>query len=141
MSVHNKKSIPSTITLLDRGCEFDGKLSFEGIVRIDGIFHGEIFSQDHLIIGEGAVVEANIQVGEIEISGSFKGNITAKERVTIHSTGRVQAKLLTHDFEVHKGALFDGSVEMSSVRTSSVPRTEELNILSFGSKGTSQAVS
>jgi cytoskeletal protein CcmA (bactofilin family) len=135
MSVLNKKAT-STITLLDKGCEFDGKLSFEGVVRIDGVFHGEIFSQDHLIIGEGAVVDANIQVGELEIGGSFTGNINAGQRVTIHSTGRVRGKLITAEFEVHKGATFDGVVEMSAVPT--VP-LNDVSIVSFNSKAGIQA--
>lgn len=130
MSVLHKRPPASTITLLDKGCEFDGKLSFEGVVRIDGTFRGEIFSQDHLIIGEGATVEATIQVGELEVGGHFKGNIVAKERVTIHSTGRVKAQISTVEFEVHKGAIFDGNVEMSSL----VPKEEEITIVPFASK-------
>jgi cytoskeletal protein CcmA (bactofilin family) len=133
MSVLSKKPTASTITLLDKGCEFDGKLSFEGMVRIDGTFHGEIFSHDHLIIGEGAVVEANIQVGEVEIGGNFKGNITAKGRVTIHSTGKVKASLVTNEFEVHRGAVFDGSVEMGASQKQTA-KVDDISILPFASK-------
>ncbi len=132
MSVLTKRSHTSTITLLDKGCEFDGKLSFEGVVRIDGVFRGEIFSHDHLIIGDGAIVEANIQVGELEIGGSFKGNIIANERVIIHSTGKVQAKISAGEFEVHKGALFDGTVEMSSVK--STTSKDDIAIVPFAAK-------
>lgn len=113
-----KKSQPATITLLDKGCEFNGKLSFEGVVRIDGVFQGEIFSQDHLIIGEGAVVEANIQVGVLEVSGTFKGDIFAKERLIVHTPGRVQGNLKTRELEVHRGAILDAQIDMASVRES-----------------------
>src|SRR3954449_12790804 len=47
-------------TLLGRGSEFEGKLSFEATVRIDGKLTGEIFSDDVLIVGEGAEVKAEI---------------------------------------------------------------------------------
>ncbi len=107
---------PATITLLDKGCEFNGKLSFEGVVRIDGVFQGEIYSQDHLIIGDGAVVEGNIQIGHVEISGSFKGNIVARERTTVHPTGRIQGSIQTREIEVQAGGVVDGSIEMSSLR-------------------------
>jgi len=79
-----------TITLLDKGCEFQGKLSFEGVVRIDGVFHGEIFSHDHLIIGEGARVDASIQVGTLEVGGEFKGKILARDQLIVHSTGKIE---------------------------------------------------
>lgn len=116
MSTPTKRTLPATITLLDKGCEFNGKLSFEGIVRIDGTFQGEIYSQDHLIIGEGAHVEANIQVGELEVSGNFKGNILAREKTTVHASGRVKGDVKTKKIEVHNGALIDGTLEMSQMR-------------------------
>ena len=49
-------------TLLGRGATFEGKLTFEGTVRIDGRFKGEVFSEDVLVIGDGAHVEATIDV-------------------------------------------------------------------------------
>ena len=112
----NRRSNLSTLTLLDRGCEFTGKLSFEGVVRIDGVFQGEIFSHDHLIVGEGAVVEANIEIGELEIGGSFKGQILARDKVIVHSTGRIQGQIQTKEIEVRPGGVIDGSIEMTPLR-------------------------
>jgi len=117
MSLVGKRSAASTITLLDKGCEFDGKLSFEGVVRIDGTFRGEIFSHDHLIIGEGATVDATIHVGILEVGGSLKGTIVAKERVTIHSTGHLEGKVEAKELEVHRGGRFDGSMSMAHLKT------------------------
>ena len=65
-------------TLLGRGATFEGKLTFEGTVRIDGRFKGEVFTDDTLVIGEGAVVEAQLDVGEVIVQGTVIGNITAK---------------------------------------------------------------
>jgi cytoskeletal protein CcmA (bactofilin family) len=119
----NKRTLPTTITLLDKGCEFNGKLSFEGVVRIDGVFQGEIFSQDHLIIGEGASVEANVQVGELEIGGNFKGNIVAREKLIVHPSGRIQGHIQTRELEVHRGGLVDGQIEMNNLRdTVEIPK-------------------
>ena len=47
-------------TLLGKGSEFDGKLSFEGQVRIDGKYTGQITTKDVLVIGESAKVNAEI---------------------------------------------------------------------------------
>ena len=51
--------------ILDQGTEFEGKLTFEGTVRIDGSFKGEIFSDATLIIGESGKVEADIRVRNV----------------------------------------------------------------------------
>ena len=50
-------------TLLGKGSEFDGKLSFEGQVRIDGKYTGQIHTKDVLVIGESAKVNAEISAG------------------------------------------------------------------------------
>ncbi|HET6581847.1 MAG TPA: polymer-forming cytoskeletal protein, partial [Nannocystaceae bacterium] len=43
---------PEITTILGKGSAFDGKLTFEGAVRIDGEFSGEIRTQGTLIVGE-----------------------------------------------------------------------------------------
>ena len=64
-------SLPATeiTALLGRGTHFEGKLHFEGRVRIDGSFRGQIMSSDILIIGDGAEVEAEIDVATVIIKG------------------------------------------------------------------------
>jgi len=80
------------------------------------VFQGEVFSHDHLIIGEGAVVEANVEIGEMEIGGSFKGQILARDKVIVHSTGRIQGQIQTKEIEVRPGGVIDGSIEMTPLR-------------------------
>ncbi|MGE3460137.1 MAG: polymer-forming cytoskeletal protein, partial [Kofleriaceae bacterium] len=82
-------------TLLGRGASFEGKLTFDGTVRIDGRFKGEVFSDDTLVIGEGAQVEAEIDIGEVIIQGTVIGNVKAKRSIEIHAPGRVKGDLHT----------------------------------------------
>jgi cytoskeletal protein CcmA (bactofilin family) len=95
-------------TLLGRGSEFEGKLTFEGTVRIDGKLKGEVFSEDVLIIGEGALVEAQIDIGEIIIQGNVIGNIRASRGIEIHAPGRVKGDLTTPSLQIDKGVVFEG---------------------------------
>src|SRR5262252_10609661 len=99
-------------TLLGRGSEFEGKLSFEGTVRVDGKLSGEIFSDDVLIIGEGAEVNAEINVGAIIIEGTVHGNIHAKRSVEIHTPGRVRGNIATPSLYIETGVVFDGQCQM-----------------------------
>ena len=104
-----RKSVVGEInTLLGRGSEFEGKLTFEGTVRIDGKLKGEVFSDDVLVIGEGALVEAEIDIGEIIIQGTVVGNIRAKRGIEIHAPGRVKGDLTTPSLQVDKGVIFEG---------------------------------
>jgi Integral membrane protein CcmA involved in cell shape determination len=95
-------------TLLGRGATFEGKLTFEGTVRIDGRFKGEVFTDDVLVIGEGAIVEASLDVGEVIIQGTVIGNITAKRSIEIHAPGRVKGDLTTPTLQIDKGVVFEG---------------------------------
>lgn len=101
-------------TLLGKGSEFEGKLSFEGTVRVDGKLTGEIFTDDVLIVGEGAEVNAEVTVGAIVIQGIVRGNITAKRSVEIHSPGRVKGNINTPSLFIEKGVFFDGQCQMDS---------------------------
>jgi cytoskeletal protein CcmA (bactofilin family) len=101
-------------TLLGQGSEFSGKLTFEGAVRIDGKFAGEIFSEGTLVVGAGAEIQADIEVRRILIQGRVNGNVTAAEEIEIHAPARVEGKLICPQLYIEKGVLFDGSCEMSS---------------------------
>jgi cytoskeletal protein CcmA (bactofilin family) len=95
-------------TLLGRGATFEGKLTFEGTVRIDGRFKGEVFSDDVLVIGEGAIVEAEIDIGEIIIMGTVVGNIKAKRGIEVHAPGRIKGDIHTPNLQIDKGVIFEG---------------------------------
>jgi cytoskeletal protein CcmA (bactofilin family) len=95
-------------TLLGRGATFEGKLTFDGTVRIDGRFKGEVFSEDTLVIGEGAIVEAEIEIGEVIIQGTVVGNIKATRSIEIHAPGRVKGDLTTPTLQIDKGVVFEG---------------------------------
>src|SRR5262245_7506814 len=102
-------------TLLGRGSTFEGKLTFEGTVSIDGKLSGEIFSDDVLIVGEGAELHAEIDVGDIIIKGLVVGNIRAKRSVEVHAPGRVRGDITTPSLQIDKGVTFEGRCYMEGV--------------------------
>lgn len=108
-----KKPKEDMKAFLGKGAEFVGKMIFNGRVRIDGDFQGEIFGQGSVDIGEGAVVKANIVVHRVYIGGEVQGSIEVKEKVAIHATGRLFGDVRTPVFVIEEGALFDGRSHMS----------------------------
>ena len=102
--------------ILDRGTQYEGKLTFEGTVLVNGQFSGEIFTKDHLIVGEHGQVSADIQTGSIQISGEVTGSIKATTKVEILSTGRFRGELNVPPqcLHVEPGALLDGTVRMEN---------------------------
>lgn len=99
---------------LGKGTDFNGKLAFEGTVRLDGKFSGEIFSPGILIIGESAIIKADIHVNTLILSGEMTGNIDAKSRVEIHAPGKVYGNIASPVLVIDEGVVFEGSCTMKS---------------------------
>jgi len=99
---------------LDRGINLNGELHFSSMLRIDGNFTGSILSEDRLVIGEHAVVRADITVGEIEVAGEVVGNIDAKKRAEILASGRVHGDIRTPMLSISPGSTLNGRVCMPS---------------------------
>ncbi len=103
--------------LLEKGCEFEGKLTFEGTVRINGKFIGEIFSEGTIIIGEGAIIEGKIDVGSVIVHGEIKGTIKAKDRIEMHTPAIVRGDIIAQTLVIDEGVIFEGSCSMGKNAT------------------------
>ncbi len=103
--------------LLEKGCEFEGKLTFEGTVRINGKFTGEIFSEGTLIVGEGASVDGKVDVGNVIIHGEVKGAITAHDRIEMHMPAVVDGDIKAQTLVIDEGVIFEGSCSMGKKGT------------------------
>ena len=124
-ALQRAEAVGEISTLLGRGSEFEGKLTFEGTVRIDGKLSGEIFSDDVLVVGEGAEVHAQIDVGEIIVQGTIVGNIKAKKSVEIHAPGRVRGDITTPSLQIDKGVIFEGRCYMDGIVEGLKPKKQD----------------
>ena len=100
---------------LGKGCSFDGKLTFDGTVRIDGRFIGEIFSDDTLEVGPDAEIKAEVKVGTVIVSGKVVGNIHAKDRADMRVGADVVGNIHAPVVTMQEGAIIDGSLKMTRV--------------------------
>ncbi len=106
----NKEEINA---LLGWGTEFEGKLTFEGAVRVDGKFTGEVQSNGMLIIGEKAVVRAEIQAGIVLVHGETHGKISAKSRIEAYSPARIYGDIYSPVLVLGEGVIFEGTSHMT----------------------------
>lgn len=104
-------------TILGKGSEFEGKLNFEGTLRIEGVFSGEIHSDSVLVVGEGAKVSAEVDVGTIVINGEVRGNVRAKTGVEIRHPGRLLGNVEAPSLIIEKGVIFEGACKMENFET------------------------
>lgn len=99
--------------LLGRGTRFEGKLAFEGRVRIDGELEGEIVGDGVLVIGDGAEVKANVEVGTLIVRGGvLRGTVLARRLIEIHPEGAVYGDITAPEIDISKGCVFEGRCTM-----------------------------
>lgn len=108
-------------TILGPESSFEGKLVFDGTVRIDGKFKGQIKTDNVLVIGQSAHVEATIEVGSIVVNGEIVGDVTAKQLVEIHAPGKLKGNITTPQLMIAKGVIFEGSCKMDGVTERGIP--------------------
>jgi cytoskeletal protein CcmA (bactofilin family) len=97
---------------LGEGTSFNGTFQFDGTVRLDGRFEGDVSGSDLLIVGQTAAVRGEIQVGSLVVGGRVEGNIVARKRVELLATARVTGTIKTPSLVVSDGAVLNGTCEM-----------------------------
>lgn len=101
------------VTVLGPGTSYQGALTGEGGVRIDGVFDGKIDIAGPLVIGEnGKVTAENIRAASVSVAGAVRGNIVAS-KVEILRTGKIWGDLVTGGFATEDGAYLRGQVRMT----------------------------
>ena len=98
---------------LGAGSKFEGKLSFDEMVRLDGVFAGEICSTDTLVVGETAEIEGTIHVGALILSGRFDGDIKATTTVELRAPAQVTGSIETPSIRIEEKVVFNGEIKMS----------------------------
>jgi cytoskeletal protein CcmA (bactofilin family) len=100
-------------SVIDHGCEAEGRLTFVGTLALNGKFRGQLLTADTLFLGQDGEVEADVQVGVAVISGQIKGNITARERIELCRTARIFGNVAAPVLVLEEGAAFDGQCKTS----------------------------
>jgi cytoskeletal protein CcmA (bactofilin family) len=101
--------------LLGRGTRFEGKLTFDGRVRIDGAFVGEVRSPGVLVIGEGAQVQADVVVGALIVKGgTLRGNVHARDSIELLVPAHVNGNLRAPEISIERGVQFSGECSIEA---------------------------
>ena len=104
---------------------FNGSLSFDGTVRIDGKFEGKVITEDTLIVGETGHLVAEISAGTIICMGRVEGTVMASKKIEIHSTSKVVGNVKSPALYIELGGVLDGSCDMTVKESKPIPLVQE----------------
>ncbi len=123
----------SISTFLGYDSSIDGKIEFQGTIRLDGKVTGKIMSDGGtLIVGEKAVINAEIDVGGAVIMGEVNGTINAKDSIEVFPPGRVVGDIQAPVISIEPGGIFDGKCDMKS-------KTDTGNVIEAGKRNRKKA--
>ncbi|MDJ0985709.1 MAG: polymer-forming cytoskeletal protein [Desulfobacterales bacterium] len=109
----NEKKIESISTFIGFGSGIEGNVEFQGTMRLDGRVNGKITSKNGtLIVGEKAVIEADILVESIIIMGTVSGTIDAQKRIEVRPPGQLNGSIQAGVISIEPGGRFNGKCAM-----------------------------
>jgi len=107
-----KQNLEENNVYLGKNSFFEGRLTLEGVFRLDGRVEGEIFHKGTLIMSETAIIKGKVEVSALILNGTVEGEVNAKERVEIHSRGRLFGTIFTPVLIIQDGGVFEGNCKM-----------------------------
>ena len=109
-------------TIIGRGSHFEGKLTVDNSVRIDGVFKGELTCSGELTISQSGEADATLHCKDAYIDGVVNGTVRA-DKVRLDTQSRFTGDVHTDSFTVAEGAIFHGSCSMENHKKSESPAT------------------
>lgn len=120
------KKIDKDIQMLGPQAVMEGSLVFEGTLFMNGHVKGSIESRaGAIVIGEDAVIHADIFVRTAAINGEIKGTVRATERIELNPPARVYGDLTAPVVIIHEGVIFEGNCAIKP-KEDAVYQTEPL---------------
>lgn len=101
-------------TVIGLESDVEGNINSNGIIKIDGLFTGDIFTSKDVIIGETGFVKGNIKANNVNLSGKVEGNIVSFELLQIEPTGKLTGDIEVKNIAMLEGAIFKGKSIMIS---------------------------
>ena len=101
-------------TLIGKAAHIHGDIEFAGGLHLDGSIVGNVRSDrspaSTLSVSVGASIEGSVDVPNVHLDGTVKGDIRAPGRVVLGATARVEGNLLYGVIEMTLGAQIMGKL-------------------------------
>jgi cytoskeletal protein CcmA (bactofilin family) len=121
-------------TILGKGVEIKGAVKSKGSIRIDGAAEGSISSEGGIVVGQAAVLTADLMAQNVTIAGQVSGNIKCLHRLELLPTARLKGDIVAGSLVISEGAVFSGSSQMAEPPEEKHPVKSEIRELRLARK-------
>ena len=100
-------------TIIAEDMEITGSIKCASQIQFDGKLNGDLNCTATAMLGKSALIKGNIIAESVTIAGTITGNITAKDRIEMKSTAKVQGDIRAKRLTVEDGVTFIGKSEVN----------------------------
>lgn len=119
------KKSDKDIQMLGPQVALEGSLVFEGTLFINGHVKGTVESgTGTIVIGESAVLHADVFVNNATVSGEVKGTVRATELIKLHPSARVNGTINAPRIQIDPGAVIDGRCSTGTMEDRTRPAAQ-----------------
>ncbi|OGD78359.1 MAG: hypothetical protein A2Y64_00090 [Candidatus Coatesbacteria bacterium RBG_13_66_14] len=98
-------------SIVGEGTIFEGNISVQGSLRIDGIFKGTI-KCDAFYVGRSAEVTAEVEANRSVVGGKIHGNLVSPMSAEIEETAEIIGDVRTESLTIAEKAVVHGFIDM-----------------------------
>ena len=103
---------PNAAACISQGIRIRGEVTGSEDLFVDGQVDGKLDIGGGIVtVGPNGRVKADISARELIVRGEVTGKVSARDRVQLWSTGRVQGEVQTGRLAIEDGAFLRGKVE------------------------------
>lgn len=111
-------------SIVSAECYFQGTLSVQGSLRVDGHLEGSVDNARQVVIGEGGKITGDVTGHTIVCGGEIEGNVCA-EMLEILSKASIHGDIRAQKMIVEEGGRIEGMCKIGGAETAS--STDEEN--------------
>jgi cytoskeletal protein CcmA (bactofilin family) len=101
-------------TLIGSDAFFEGTISCNEGIRIDGRFKGRIECGGDLVISDAGKVEGEVIARGVIVAGELSGSVTARECLHVSKSGKLYGDIFATRLVMEPGGIFEGNSHMLS---------------------------
>ncbi len=105
---NTKQTEPEVNTIIGEKTTFEGIITTETSLKIEGTMKGDIRSSGHVIIGTTGFVDGNINAGNLYVAGKINGDVNVQQKTQFVSGGYLHGNIISNDISMEIGSVIDG---------------------------------
>ena len=105
-------SLENTINRIVEGTRFQGEISCDSNIRIDGHFTGDMETKGRVVIGPQGSVDGTVRCQNCEVEGRLKGKVAVEELLSLKASASVEGEVHYGKLSIEAGAQLMGTVHL-----------------------------